>query len=80
MNVLLEATLAIPGHGVPTLMVVSLASVMMAGKETARTATVTYISEAWAVKTNVNEILGKTGFIANFISIGSEALGCKVLT
>ena len=63
INVTLEATIAIPRHGVQTLMVVSIARVMMAGKETARTATVTDISEAWAVKTNVNEILGKTGLL-----------------
>ena len=63
MNVTPEATIAIPRHGVQTLMVVSIARVMMAGMETARTATVTNISEAWAVKTNVNEILGKTGLL-----------------
>ena len=63
MSVTLEATIAIPRHGVPTLMVVSIARVMMAGKETARSATVTNISEGWAVKTNVNEILGKTGLL-----------------
>ena len=62
MNVTLQAPFAIPRHGVTTLMVVSLARVMMAGKETARSATVTNISEGWAVKTNVNEILGKTAF------------------
>ena len=46
MNVTLEATIAIPRHGVPTLMVVSIARVMMAGKETARNAKVTNISVA----------------------------------
>ena len=50
MNVTLEATIAIPRHSVLTLMVVSLARVMMAGKETARSATVTNMSEGWAVK------------------------------
>ena len=45
MNVTLEAAIAIPRHSVPTLMVVSIARVMMAGKETARTAKVTNMSE-----------------------------------
>ena len=58
MNVTLEATIAIPRHSVLTLMVVSLARVMMAGKEMASSATVTNISEGWALKTNVIEILG----------------------
>ena len=61
MNVKIEAGIAIPRHSVTTLLVVTLARVMMAGKETVRTATVINISEAWALKTNVIEILGKTG-------------------
>ena len=56
MNVTLEATIAIPRHGVPTLSVVSHARVMMAGKETAQFVTVINISEAWALKTNLIEI------------------------
>ena len=63
MNVTLEATIAIPRHGVPTLTVVSLARVMMAGKETAQFATVINISEALALKTHFIEFLGKTGLL-----------------
>ena len=63
MNVTIEATIAIPRHGVTTLMVVTLARVMMVGMETARFATVINISEAWALKTNFIEILGKTGLL-----------------
>ena len=65
MNVKIEATIAIPRHCVTTLLVVTLARVMMAGKETAGFAPVINISEAWALKTNVIEILGKTGFLQN---------------